>query len=167
MYTRSIKCGACGYEGKAEAHDTVNAVPEYEIFRYLGKDSSKGYFYYSCPSCKEDLAVAARQMFGHNPETFIASGKAKRSNRHVPIIYGIGGLLGAIFMFLLSIFIYVQPGGWWTYTYIATYIAVVFLLMYGWVSLKTGLFASRKEIKELTGTGPVSEETKKKFKDRI
>lgn len=172
MVTRSIKCGACGYEGKVEAHDTVNVVPESEIFKLLGKDSSTGFLHFSCPSCNEDLAVDplkamfARQMVGY-PKTLFAPGKAKSSNRYVPIICGIGGLLGAVFMFLLSIFIYAHPSGRWTYTYIATYIAVVFLLMYGWVSLKTGLFASRKEIKELTGPGPVSEETKRKFQDRI
>jgi len=39
--------------------------------------------------------------------------------------------------------------------------------MFGWLSLKTAFFASDKEIKELTGIGPMSEETRKKLEDRI
>lgn len=39
--------------------------------------------------------------------------------------------------------------------------------MFGWASLKTTFSASDKEIEELTGTGPMSEETRKKFEDRI
>ena len=42
-----------------------------------------------------------------------------------------------------------------------------FLIMFGWVSLKTGLFASEKEIIELTEPGPVSEDTQKHFQDRL
>jgi hypothetical protein len=38
MVTRDIKCGACGFEGKVEAHDTVSKVPESQIFKNLGKD---------------------------------------------------------------------------------------------------------------------------------
>ena len=159
MVTRNIKCGTCGFEGKIEAHDTVNAVPESEIFKNLGKDSSTGFLHFSCPSCNEDLAVdplkavAAKQIVGH-PETSISSGKAQRANRYVPIIWGIVCLIGAFFIF-------VKFSGWWTY------IVGGLLLMLGWVSLKTGLFASQKEIKELTEPGPVSEETKKKFQDRL
>lgn len=41
------------------------------------------------------------------------------------------------------------------------------LLMLAWVSLKAGLFASEKEIKELTEPGPVSGETKNKFQERL
>ena len=159
MVTRDIKCGACGFEGKVEAHDTVNVASESEIFKNLGKDSSTGFLHFSCPSCNEDLAVdplkavAARQMVGY-PETSIASEKAQRSNRHVPIIWGIVCLIGAFFIF-------VKFSGWWTY------IVGGLLLMLGWVSLKTGLFASQKEIKELTEVEPVSEETKKKFQNRL
>ena len=41
------------------------------------------------------------------------------------------------------------------------------LLMFGWVILKTAIFASDLEIKELTSLEPASEETMQKFKDRI
>jgi hypothetical protein len=37
----------------------------------------------------------------------------------------------------------------------------------GWAALKTGLFGSNKEIRELTEDGPVSEETERKFKERL
>jgi hypothetical protein len=37
MFTRDIKCGSCGHEGKVEAHDTVNVVRASEIFEVLGK----------------------------------------------------------------------------------------------------------------------------------
>ena len=155
MVTRNIKCGACGFEGKVEAHDTVNIVSESQIFKNLGKDSSTGFLHFSCPSCNEDLAVdplkaiTARQMVGY-PESYIA----KRSNRHVPVIWG-------LICLVVAIFIYIKFTGWWTY------IVGGILLMLAWVSLKTGLFASKKEIKELTEPGPVSEETKKRFQDRL
>ena len=51
--------------------------------------------------------------------------------------------------------------GWWRC------IPGTFLLAFGWVSLKTALFASNQELKELTGTGPMSEETRKKFENRL
>ena len=92
-------------------------------------------------------------MVGY-PESSIASGKAQGSNRHVPIIWGIVCLIATFFIF-------VKFSGWWTY------VMGGILFMLAWVSLKTGLFASQKEIKELTGTGPVSEETKKKFQNRL
>ncbi len=159
MVTRDIKCAACGFEGKVEAHDTVNVVSEAQIFKNLGKDSSTGFLHFSCPSCNEDLAVdplkaiAARHMVGY-PESSMASGRAQRSKRYVPIIWGIVCLIAAFFIF-------VKFSGWWTY------IVGAILLMMAWVSLKTGLFASQKDIKELTEPGPVSEETKKKFQDRL
>ncbi len=159
MITRDIKCGSCNFEGKVEAHDTVNVVHESKIFKNLGKNSSTGFLHFSCPSCNEDLAVdplkaiAARQMVGY-PESSAASGKAQGSNRHVPIIWGIVYLIGVFFIFVIF-------SGWWTY------IVGGILLILAWVSLKTGLFASQKEIKELTEPGPVSEETKKKFQDRL
>lgn len=159
MVTRDIKCGACGLVGKVEAHDTVNVVPESEIFKNLGKDSSTGFLHFSCPSCNEDLAVdplkaiAARQMVGY-PESSIAARNAQRANRHVPIIWGTVCLIAAFFIF-------VKLSGWWTY------IVGGILLLLAWVSLKTGLFASQKEIKELTEPGPLSEQTKKEFQDRL
>ncbi len=159
MVTRDIKCGACGFEGKVEAHDTVNVVSEAQIFKNLGKDSSTGFLHFICPSCNEDLAVdplkaiASRQMVGY-PESSMASGRSQRSNRYVPIIWGIVYLIAAFFIFT-------KFSGWWTY------IVGGILLMLAWVSLKTGLFASQKEIKELTEPGPVSEETKKRLQDRL
>jgi uncharacterized membrane protein len=51
--------------------------------------------------------------------------------------------------------------GWWKY------ILGVFLLMFGWASVKTALFASDQEVSELTGSELMSEETRKKFEGRI
>jgi hypothetical protein len=76
------------------------------------------------------------------------------SNRHVPFITGVVALGLAAWLALGS-------SGWWRY------IPGTLLLAFGWASLKTALFASNRELKELTGTGPVSEETRKKFKDRL
>jgi len=50
--------------------------------------------------------------------------------------------------------------GWWTY-FVGT-----FLLILGWRSLKTGFFATNKEIEEIATSIPFSKETKKKFDDR-
>lgn len=47
----------CGFEGKIEAHDTINLVPESDIFKLLGKDSFTGFIHFSCPSCNADLSV--------------------------------------------------------------------------------------------------------------
>ena len=76
------------------------------------------------------------------------------SNRHVPLITGIVAL-GLAAWFVLGF------SGWWRY------VLGTVLLAFGWVSLKTALFASDHELKELTGTGPMSEETRKRFQDRL
>jgi len=76
------------------------------------------------------------------------------SNRHVPTITGIVALSAAAWFLLYF-------SGWWRF------IPGTLLLAFGWVSLKTGLFASQKELDELTGTGPVSEDTRRKFEDRV
>lgn len=159
MVTRNIKCAGCGYEGKVEAHDTVDVTQEFNLFKTLGKDPSTGFLYFRCPSCNEDIAVdplkaiAAKQMLGFPPSK-LTSGKSGRSNRHVPIIWGLVSLIAAIFIVVKFI-------GWWTY------IVGGILLMMALGSLKTGFFASDKEITELTEPGPVSEETKKSFQDRL
>jgi hypothetical protein len=76
------------------------------------------------------------------------------TNRHVPLTIGIVAIsLAAWLVFGFT--------GWWRY------IPGTLLLAFGWVSLKTGLFASKKELEELTGTGLMSEETRKKFEDRL
>ena len=80
--------------------------------------------------------------------------QANKKNRHVPIIWGIVYLIIALFIIL-------KFSGWLPYI-----IGGIFLML-SWVSLKTGIFASDKEILELTNDGPISEETKQKFQDRI
>lgn len=76
------------------------------------------------------------------------------TNRHVPLITGIVAT-GLAAWFVLGF------SGWWRY------IPDILFLAFGWASLKTGLFASKQELEELTGTGPISEETRQKFKDRL
>lgn len=76
------------------------------------------------------------------------------ANRHVPLIMGVVSIGIAIWLIL-------GFSGWWRY------IPATLLLMFGWPSLKTAFSASDKEIEELTGTAPVSEETRKKLEDRI
>jgi len=76
------------------------------------------------------------------------------NNRHVPLITGVVALGFAVWLLL-------GFSGWWRY------IPGTLLLAFGWVSLKTALFASNQELKELTGTGLMSEETKKKLQDRL
>jgi hypothetical protein len=76
------------------------------------------------------------------------------ANRHVPLI--IGGICVAASLWLL-----LAAVGWWRY------LPAAVLLMFGWTSLKTGLFASSQEIAELTGVEPLSDDTAQKFKDRV
>lgn len=83
----------------------------------------------------------------------VATGRAK-NRRYVPIVTGVFFIAGALF---LPIWI----ATWWSI------LPGVVCLMFGWASLKTGLFGSAKEIAELTEPGPVSEETKRKVQDRL
>ena len=159
MITNNIKCAGCGHVGKVDAHNTVSVTNQSDIFQMLGKDSSTGFLYFKCPLCDEDLAVdplkaiATKQMVGY-PSSQVVLGESRHSNRYVPIIVG-------IFNLSVAILIFVYFSGWWTY------LIGGFLIMFGWVSLKTGLFASEKEIIELTEPGPVSEDTQKHFQDRL
>ena len=75
-------------------------------------------------------------------------------NRHVPLIMGVASIGIAIWLIL-------GFSGWWKF------IPATLLLMFGWPSLKTTFFASDNESADLTGAGPMSEETRKKFEDRI
>ena len=154
MITRNIKCAECGHEGEVEAHDTIESSSESEIFKHLGKDPS-GYLYFRCPSCSSDIGVDTLKVFGKSQMIGYKNiEQATKKNRYVPIIWGIVYLIIALFIIL-------KFGGW------LSYIIGGLFLMLSWVSLKTGIFASDKEISELTNDGPISEETKQKFQDRI
>ena len=77
-----------------------------------------------------------------------------RSNRHVPYILG--------FLTIgLSLWLTFSFTSWWRF------IPSTLLFMFGWASLKTAIFASHLEIKELTSLEPASEETMQKLKDRL
>jgi len=159
MFTRNIKCGACGHEGKVEAHDTIDMVPKSKMFSNLGKDASTGFMHFQCPSCNEDIAVDPLKVLGSSqmigkPQSMMAGIEQVKSNRHVPLIWG------AVYI-LIALFVLYRFDGWWTY------IVCGLLSVLAWVSLKTGLFASEKDIKELTNSGPVPEDTKDNFKNRV
>lgn len=151
MVTRNIRCGACGFEGKIEAHDTVNVVPESEILKNLGKDSSTDYLHSRCPVCGAVLDLDPVKMLVPGQWTGRTAGS--RSQRYVPIISGLIYSTAAFLLFVV--------GSWWAF------LVGGILAMFGWVSLKTGFSASSKEIDELTGRRPVSEETERKFIERL
>jgi hypothetical protein len=93
------------------------------------------------------------EMAGYSTSGSFGKG-AEKSRRYVPVISG------AICV-IIALFIFYKFSGLWTY------IVAGLLLMLAWGSIKTGLFASDKEIRELTEPGPVSEDTKKKFQDKL
>jgi len=77
------------------------------------------------------------------------------SNRHVPIITGVVAMAVGLVIGLADF-------GWWKY------IVGAFLLWYGWAALKTGISATDEDIQELTDLNkPMSDETSKRFKDRL
>ena len=75
-----------------------------------------------------------------------------KSNRHVPWIMSVGALALAFWLFSFW--------SWWQFL-----VGMLFFL-FGWHSIKTALFASDKELHELTGEA-MSEETKRKIMDRF
>lgn len=75
-------------------------------------------------------------------------------NRYVPFISGLITL--AIAAWLIFSF-----EGWWKY------LVGGLLLAFGWVSLKTAIFATDAEIHELTTPGSVSKKTEERLKNRI
>ncbi len=76
------------------------------------------------------------------------------SNRWVPWTWAV--ISGAIGVWLIIAFV-----GWWKY------IPSGILFAFAWASIKTATGASEKEIAELTGDRPVSDETKRGFQDRL
>lgn len=77
-----------------------------------------------------------------------------RSNRHVPIIYGV------VFLSLAAYLALSVEG-------LLGICGSALCMFFGLPSLRTGLFASHREIEELTGARDLSEDTAKKFDDRI
>lgn len=75
-------------------------------------------------------------------------------NRYVPFISGLVALaLAAWLIFAFE--------GWWKY------LVGGLLFAFGWVSLKTAIFATDTEIEELTIPGPVSKKTEERLKNRL
>ena len=61
MFTRNIKCGACGFEGKIEsAASNLGVDDPSSIFISLGAATHGSHFL--CPCCKSDLEVAPLGM---------------------------------------------------------------------------------------------------------
>ena len=78
-----------------------------------------------------------------------------KSNRHVPLIMGLL-CLG------LALWLVLGFSGWWVTSSLA-----VLPLWFGWASLKTAFRTTDREIEELTGVQPMSEDTGRRFKDRL
>jgi uncharacterized membrane protein len=76
------------------------------------------------------------------------------TKRFVPAIAGSIALVAAVAILFAF-------HGWWRY------LLVVPLLAFGWMSVKTALFASDDDIRELTGSTPLSKGAKDRFMDRL
>lgn len=80
-----------------------------------------------------------------------------RSNRHVPLIVGLAALA-------IAIYLAIWVGGLWGI------LGAALLAAFGIPSIKTALFASDREVRELTDPNldrRPSEETIRKFTDRM
>jgi hypothetical protein len=76
------------------------------------------------------------------------------NRRLVPLITG-------VVIVAIAIGVVVLFDGIWTY------LVGGLLLAFGWPSIRTAFLASNKEIDELTGVRPMSEDTKQKLRDRL
>lgn len=137
------QCPNCGLDGTLEQFSTWEKDGKKG---FLGK-TPEGYMMFLCPRCL--------LHFKYDPLSDSFTGEENVGlSRRVPIIIGALSIAATAF---IAIFF----SGWWTY-FVGT-----FLLVLGWRSLKTGLFATNKEIEELATSIPFSKETKKKFDDRL
>jgi len=135
------QCPHCGLDGTLEQFSTWEKDGKRG---FLGK-TPEGYMMFLCPRCLHP--------FKYDPlSDSITREENVGLSRRVPIIIGVLSITAAV---LIAIFF----SGWWTY-FVGT-----FLLVLGWRSLKTGLFATHKEIAELATSIPSSKETKKKSED--
>jgi hypothetical protein len=144
MFTDEIikQCPYCGLEGSVKQFGTWEKNGKRGL---LGK-TPEGYIMLLCPKCENHI------KYDTLSNEFLRQESDK--NRHVPLIVGVISVAAAFFIvFYFS--------GWWKY------LVGSILLAFGWVSLKTGLFATNKEIEELTTSIPLSEETKRKFDNRL
>jgi hypothetical protein len=76
-----------------------------------------------------------------------------RPKRHVPLIIGLAALA-------LAVYLAVGIGAFWGI------LGAALLAMFAIPSIKTALFASDREVRELTGEAQITEETKQKYEDR-
>ena len=144
MFTDEIikQCPYCGLEGSVKQFGTWEKNGKRGL---LGK-TPEGYIMLLCPKCENHI------KYDTLSNEFLRQESDK--NRHVPLIMGVISVAAAFFIvFYFS--------GWWKY------LVGIILLPFGWISLKTGLFATDKEIEELTTSTPLSEKTKREFDDRL
>jgi len=136
------QCPHCGLDGTLEQFSTWEKDGKRG---FLGK-TPEGHMMLLCPRCL--------LHFKYDPHSDrITREENVGLSRRVPIIIGVLSIAAAM---LIAVFF----SGWWTY-FVGT-----FLLILGWRSLKTGFFATNKEIEEIATSIPFSKETKKKFDDR-
>ena len=142
MIDDTKECPNCQYQ------DTARSFMEWEKNGdrgLLGKTRG-GFIMLLCPQCKQEIKYDTLGNVFLKPE--------QGSKRYVPLIWG-------TICILMAVFTVIKFNDWWTY------IVGPIFLMFGWVSIKTGLFASKKEINELTEPGPVSEKTNRKLQDKL
>lgn len=117
---------------------------------------------WTCSECKKKYkldmpnyilarSTSFRDAVKTHPDYVDFSGE---TNRHVPWIMGLVALG-------LAIWIVIYFTGWWTYLLGAV------LLIFGLGSLKTALHASDQEVAELTGSHPMSQETRGELEDQL
>lgn len=163
-----VRCPHC------EEHLEAERLPQQRKYR-----NKFGLDVFECPECHQDFKFEPREYFlmrdgiekgdistgvaiqGASVDELLPSEKVAidfdrgpRPKRFVPI-------LTSLFTLLVSGLVFFGFEGWWRY------LLAVPLLAFGWVSFKTAIFAADKEIHELTGDASMSEETKKRFGDRL
>jgi len=105
------------------------------------------FLFVACPDC--------RGIFKYDGLTGHASFPGGSGGRHIPLISGVLSFTAAVALVLI-----VRPP--WLVAILATP-----FLIFGVMSFRTALSASQREISELTGMAPVTEETLKKLEDRF
>lgn len=137
------QCPYCGLDGTLKQFGMWEKDGKRSL---LGK-TPEGYLMFLCPRCQLHI------KYDPISDSFTREENVG-GNRHAPLIMGAISVAAALFfVFYFS--------GWWKY------LVGTILLAFAWVSLKTGLFATNKEIEELTTSIPLSEETKRKFDNRL
>jgi hypothetical protein len=70
MITREISSTYCGREGWMEISGLPDAVPESQLFRYLGYNPWSGNLHYQCPGCRIVLLVKPMEILNESTVNF-------------------------------------------------------------------------------------------------